>query len=95
MSRIIEEMVNNPSLLEHYKKKPEYNLVKVQTLTGSNYLGYIKDCDDDGIWFEPLYDDYHPAYIFKTDIKKIIVPTNPEEEKEIMRRERSWFTEAK
>jgi hypothetical protein len=58
-------------------------------------LGYIKDCDDDGIWFEPLYDDFHPAYIFKTDIKKIIVPTNPEEEKEIMRRERSWFTEAK
>ncbi len=50
MSRIIEEMVNNPSLLEHYKKRPEYNLVKVQTLTGSNYLGYIKDCDDDGIW---------------------------------------------
>jgi hypothetical protein len=41
MSRIIEEMVNNPSLLEYYKKKPEYNLVKVQTLTGSNYLGYI------------------------------------------------------
>ncbi len=58
-------------------------------------LGYIKDCDDDGIWLEPLYDDFHPAYIFKTDIKKIIVPTNPEEGKEIMRRERSWFTEAK
>lgn len=95
MSRIIEELVNNPSLLEHYKKKPEYNLVKVQTLTGSNYLGYIKDCDNDGIWFEPLYDDFHPAYIFKTNIKKIIVPTNPEEEKEIMRRERSWFTETK
>lgn len=92
MSRIIEEIVTNPSLLEHYKNKPGYNLVKVQTLTGSNYLGYIKDSDDDGIWFEPLFDDFHPAYILKTDIKKIIVPTNPEEEKEVLRRERSWFT---
>ena len=92
MSRIIEEIVTNPALLEHYKNKPGYNLVKVQTLTGSNYLGYIKDSDDDGIWFEPLFDDFYPAYILKTDIKKIIVPTNPEEEKEILRRERSWFT---
>ncbi len=48
MSRI-EEMVNNTSLLEHYKKKPEYNLVKVQALTGSNYLGYKNDSKGVGI----------------------------------------------
>ena len=95
MSRIINEIVNNPALLLDYKRKAGYNLVKVQTLTGSNYLGFIKDCDNDGLWFEPLFDDFHPAYIFKTDIKKIIVPTNPEEEKEILKRERYWFTETK
>ena len=95
MSRIIEEIVNNPTLLAEYKKRPGYNLVNVQTVTGSNYLGYIKDTDEDGIWFEPLFNDFHPAYIFKNDIKKIIVPTNPEEQKDIVKRERSWFTEGK
>ncbi|VVB89380.1 Uncharacterised protein [uncultured archaeon] len=91
MSKIIDEIVRNPKLLADYKRKPETNLVKVQTLTGSTYLGYIKDSDEDGIWFEPLFEDYHPAYIFKTDIKKIIVPTNPEEEREALRRQKSWF----
>lgn len=82
MSRIIDIIVKNPKLLEEFKEKPRHNLVRVQTLTGSTYAGYIKDSDEEGIWFEPLFDDYYPAYILKSDIKKIIVPTNPEEEKE-------------
>ncbi|MDO8724786.1 MAG: hypothetical protein Q7J35_01800 [Candidatus Methanoperedens sp.] len=95
MSRIIEEIVNNPMLQADYKKRPGYNLVKVQTVTGSSYLGYIKDADEDGIWFEPLFDEFHPAYILKSDLKKIIIPTNPEEQKENMKRERSWFSEGR
>jgi len=95
MSRIIEEIVNNPMLQADYKKRPGFNLVKVQTITGSSYLGYIKDADEDGIWFEPLFDEFHPAYILKSDLKKIIIPTNPEEQKESMKRERSWFSEGK
>lgn len=95
MSRIIEEIVNNPTLQADYKKRPGYNLVKVQTITGSSYLGYIKDADEGGIWFEPLFDEFYPAYILKSDLKKIIIPTNPEEQKEIMKRERSWFSEGK
>lgn len=95
MSRIIEEIINNPVILADYKKLPGYNIVKVQTVTGSSYLGYIKDTDEDGIWFEPLFDELHPAYIFKSDIMKIIIPKNPEEQKEILKRERSWFTEGK
>lgn len=81
MSRIIDIIVTNPEILDEFKKKPKHNLVRIQTSTGSTYAGYIKDSDDEGIWFEPLFDDYHPAYIFKADIKKIIVPVNPEEEK--------------
>jgi len=42
-----------------------------------------------------LFDEFHPAYILKSDLKKIIIPTNPDEQKEIMKRERSWFTEGK
>ena len=91
MSKIIDEIVKNPKLLEYFKKKPENNLVKIQTLTGSTYLGYIKESDEDGVWFEPLFNDFHPAYIFKSDIKKIIVPTNPEEEKDSISRQKSWF----
>ncbi len=41
MSRIIEELVNNPSLLEHYKKKPEYNLVIAPSL--SSHLCKLSD----------------------------------------------------
>ncbi|MCZ7362824.1 MAG: hypothetical protein O8C58_05765 [Candidatus Methanoperedens sp.] len=95
MSRIINEIVTNHELLRDYKRKPEHNLVKIQTLSGSSYLGYIKDSDDDGVYFEPLFDDFHPAYIFKTDIKKIIIPTNPDEQIETLKRERSWFNETK
>ncbi len=80
-SKIIDAIVKNPNLLEDFKKKPGHNLVRIQTSTGSTYVGYIKEKDEDGIWFEPLFDDYYPAYIFKNDIKKIIVPINPEEEK--------------
>lgn len=94
MSRIIDEIVKNPNLLSDFKNKPENNLVKVQTVTGSTYLGYIKDSDEEGIWFEPLMGDFHPAYIFKNDIKKIIVPANPEEEIEALKRQKSWFTSA-
>jgi hypothetical protein len=85
MSRIINAIVTNPKLLEDFKKKPRHNLVRVQTSSGSTYAGYIKDSDEDGIWFEPMFEDYYPAYIFKSDIKKIIVPTNPEEEKATLR----------
>lgn len=85
MSRIIEVIVKNPKLLEEFKNKTGHNLVRVQTLTGSTYAGYIKDSDEEGIWFEPLFDDYYPAYILKSDIRKIIVPTNPEEEKEALK----------
>ena len=92
MSRIIDEIINNPHLLEDLGNKPNYNLIKIQTMTGSKYLGYIKDCDDEGIWFEPLFDDFYPAYIFKKDIKKIIIPTNPEDERKALEKERSWFT---
>lgn len=81
MSKIIETIVTNPDRLEELKNKPKYTLVRLQTSSGSTYAGYIKDSDEDGIWFEPLFEDYYPAYVFKTDIKKIIVPTNPEEEK--------------
>lgn len=60
-------------------------------------------CVIEGMWecmsvyarIEPLSENFHPAYIFKTDIRKIIIPKNPEEEKEISRKERSWFTETK
>ena len=93
MSRILEEIINNPNLLSELKNKPAHNLIKIQTITGSTYLGYIKDNDEEGVWFEPLHDDFHPAYIFKTDIKKIIVPTNPGEEKEMMKKQTSWFKE--
>ncbi len=92
MSRIINEIVKNPKVLKDFKNRPNHNLIKVQTITGSKYLGYIKDCDEEGIWFEPLFGDFYPAYIFKKDIKKIIVPTNPEEEKKALQKERSWFT---
>jgi hypothetical protein len=81
MSKIIETIVTNPDLLEELKNKPGHTLVRLQTSSGSTYAGYIKDSDEDGIWFEPLFEDYYPAYVFKTDIKKIIVPTDPEEEK--------------
>lgn len=81
MSKIIDIIVRNPKLLEEFGKKPAHNLVRVQTSSGSTYAGYIKDVDEEGIWFEPLFDDYYPAYIFKSDIRKIIIPTNPEEEK--------------
>lgn len=74
MGRIIEQIVNNPKILEDYKNKPEINLVKVQTVTGSTYMGYIKDSDEEGVWFEPLMGDFYPTYIFKSDLKKIIVP---------------------
>jgi hypothetical protein len=93
MSRILEEIINNPGLLSDLKNKPAHNLIKIQTITGSTYLGYIKDCDEEGIWFEPLQEDFHPAFIFKSDIKKIIVPTNPDEEKEILKKQKSWFKE--
>jgi len=92
MSRIIDEIVNDPGLMSNLKNKPGHNLVKLQTLTGTTYLGYIKDNDEEGVWFEPLLGDFHPAYIFKKDIKKIILPTNPEEEKEALKRQSSWFT---
>ncbi|NJD78661.1 MAG: hypothetical protein FIB08_16460 [Candidatus Methanoperedens sp.] len=92
MPRIINEIVKNPNLLIDFKNKPNHNLIKIQTITGSKYLGYIKDCDEEGIWFEPLFDEFYPAYIFNRDIKKIIVPTNPDEEKETVKKERSWFT---
>ncbi|VVB87920.1 Uncharacterised protein [uncultured archaeon] len=85
MDRIIKSLISNPKLIDEYEKKQRQNLVRVQTTTGSTYAGYIKDSDDDGIWFEPLFDDYYPAYIFKTDIKKIIVPTNPEKEKKTLK----------
>lgn len=93
MSRILEEVINNPGLLLKLKSKPAHNLIKIQTITGSTYLGYIKDCDEEGIWFEPLQEEFHPAFIFKSDIKKIIVPTNPDEEKDILIKQRSWFKE--
>jgi len=91
MGRIIEQIVNNPKILEDYQNKPEINLVKVQTKTGSVYMGYIKDSDEEGVWFEPLMGDFYPTYIFKSDLKKIIVPTDPEEEIEAIRKQKSWF----
>lgn len=91
MSKIMDEIIRNPKLLENYNRKPRHNLIKVQTVTGSKYLGYIKDCDEDGIWFEPLFKDLYPAYIFKRDINKIIIPTNPDEEIEALKRQKSWF----
>ncbi len=33
--------------------------------------------------------------INETDIKKIIIPTNPDEQIETLKRERSWFKETK
>lgn len=93
MSKILDEIITNLDLLADIKKRPKNNLIKVQTKTGSNYLGYIIDNDEEGVLFEPLFDDYYPAYIFKRDIKKIIIPTTPEEEKEILRKERSWFSD--
>ena len=94
MGRIIEQIVNNPAILEEYRNKPEINLVKVQTVTGSTYMGYIKDCDEEGVWFEPLMADFYPTYIFKSDMKKIILPTNPEDEIEAVRKQKSWFQES-
>ncbi len=95
MSRILDEIINNPEVLSDFKKKPGHNLIKVQTITGSTYLGYIKDRDEEGVWFEPLFfDEFHPAYILMKDIKKIIVPSNPEEEKEGLMKQRSWFTKS-
>jgi len=94
MGRIIEQIVNNPKILEDYQNKPEINLVKVQTKTGSVYMGYIKDSDEEGVWFEPLMGDFYPTYIFKSDLKKIIVPTDPEEEIEAIRKQKSWFKDS-
>jgi hypothetical protein len=94
MGRIIEQIVKNPRILKDYQNKPEINLVKVQTVTGSTYLGYIKDSDEEGVWFEPLMGDFYPTYIFKSDLKKIIVPTNPEEEIEAIRKQKSWFKDS-
>lgn len=79
-SRIIEKIINNPNILNEFREKPRINLVRVQTITGSIYMGYIKDSDEEGIWFEPLSDDYHSAYILKKDLRKIMVPFNPEKE---------------
>lgn len=93
VSRILDEIINNVNLIEELEQKSKNNLIKVQTKTGSNYLGYITDSDEEGIMFEPLFDDYYPAYIFKKDIKKIIIPTNPEEEISRIKKERSWFTD--
>jgi hypothetical protein len=79
-SKILEKIINDPDLLEEFRKKPRINLVRIQTITGSIYMGFIKDNDEEGIWFEPLSDDYHSAYILKKDLRKIMVPSNPEKE---------------
>ena len=79
-SKILDKIINNPNIIEEFRKKPRINLVRIQTITGSIYMGYIKDSDEEGIWFEPLSDDYHSAYILKKDLRKIMVPSNPENE---------------
>jgi hypothetical protein len=79
-SKILEKLINDPDILEEFRKKARINLVRIQTITGSIYMGYIKDSDEEGIWFEPLSDDYHSAYILKKDLRKIMVPSNPEKE---------------
>ncbi len=79
-SKILEKIINDPNILEEFRKKPRINLVRVQTTMGSIYMGFIKDSDEEGIWFEPLSDEYHSAYILKKDLRKIMVPSNPEKE---------------
>lgn len=79
-TKILDKIINDPDILEELRKKPRTNLVRIQTTSGTIYMGFIKDSDEEGIWFEPLSDDFHSAYIFKKDLRKIMVPSNPETE---------------